>query len=404
MAMALIRFWVIALAVLTTSFTLATRTNAANFFCDYVTAEAPPNEFTNTPIRSYAVLLYGDIVDGDARRLAVFLDALSENNCQDFRGPVTDWIVNPGRHVIRLHSKGGTLTEALALGRLFRERYIRTEILAGQECLSACAVAFMFGYAMGFEGGGGGPNRILFAGGRLGFHRPYLAENTISISPEVLDVATADELSSLLNADVAASFDAANELIREMVAIDPFAWSPDLLVKMLTASGIGPNGKQVFISPETIGDLVEWNISYVPRLEPVLTNGALLQAVVNHCYNSETPEIRNLNNWTIEANLYSLSCVNRDCQTNEFILESGKSSWSYYPEELGLLRRVKWRGHEFGRITLKIEATMDPMTGSGCNVNVFDYGDGPMIEIGAQQWSWGSVHGLHPDAKLESGR
>src|SRR5262245_58648871 len=99
--------------------------------------------------RSYDVYADGEIVDGDADRL---LEALRAANIQPNR-PIT----------VYLHSPGGSVVEALKLGRLIGNLKADTNI--GRKgspglCISACVWAYL-----------GGSYRFLSAGSRIGVHQ-----------------------------------------------------------------------------------------------------------------------------------------------------------------------------------------------------------------------------------------
>ncbi len=94
--------------------------------------------------------LTGTILDGDAAR---FTEALA-------RAPSTD--------TIRLHSPGGSVRDALAIGRALREAGIATTMQAGDICLSACPYIFA-----------AGTTRTADADAAIGVHQHYFGENTV---------------------------------------------------------------------------------------------------------------------------------------------------------------------------------------------------------------------------------
>lgn len=100
---------------------------------------------------------------------------------------ICDWIlegeIRPGdqkrvgesveeKSTVCLNSPGGSYMEGLALFLHFADERIATVVQQRHQCASACAIAFMGGsdgkYADRF------PKRTLIAGGRLGFHSPYV--------------------------------------------------------------------------------------------------------------------------------------------------------------------------------------------------------------------------------------
>lgn len=90
------------------------------------------------------LLLTGAIAEGDAERIVTTLDADGDPE------------------VIALHSPGGIVKDALALGREVRARGIDTAVLSGSICMSACPFLF----ASGVE-------RAASRGGAVGLHQIY---------------------------------------------------------------------------------------------------------------------------------------------------------------------------------------------------------------------------------------
>lgn len=76
-----------------------------------------------------AVLAEGEVKIGDTERLHLFLLRLP----------------SPKRTAIYLASEGGSLYEGMRLGRYFSRHGIRTVVEGGQDCASACALAFLGG-------------------------------------------------------------------------------------------------------------------------------------------------------------------------------------------------------------------------------------------------------------------
>lgn len=62
-----------------------------------------------------------------------------------------------------LNSSGGTLRDGFRLGQTFRKYYVQVMVLGGQQCSSACAIAFL-----------GGHFRTISGDGQLLFHSPYV--------------------------------------------------------------------------------------------------------------------------------------------------------------------------------------------------------------------------------------
>lgn len=103
----------------------------------------------NTTARLTAILATGEIEAGDVERLQSFLDG------------------QPARDVtaIYLASPGGNLYEGMRLGRFFKDHRIKTVVEGGQECASACALAFLGGHD-----NNGNPWRSSSDNSQLGFH------------------------------------------------------------------------------------------------------------------------------------------------------------------------------------------------------------------------------------------
>ncbi|SLN67911.1 hypothetical protein ROJ8625_03497 [Roseivivax jejudonensis] len=110
-----------------------------------------PERLTLTRIDGARYRLEGGIQPGDADRVATRLTEVS---------PAPDTLV--------LQSPGGSVTDALRLGRTLRERGIGTEVLAGEVCFSACPYLLV-----------GGTTRTVEADGAVGVHQHYFGESTI---------------------------------------------------------------------------------------------------------------------------------------------------------------------------------------------------------------------------------
>jgi len=100
-------------------------------------------------IRDEALHITGAIAEGDAKRFKDWL--------QSHRLPET----------IRLHSSGGSVTDALDIGARIRAETANTEIAKGQVCLSACPYILA-----------SGTTRKVHAKAFVGVHQHYFGENT----------------------------------------------------------------------------------------------------------------------------------------------------------------------------------------------------------------------------------
>ena len=109
-------------------------------------------EFTSTDLenRNGAALLNGTIAEGDAERFANWLLAL----------PVLP-------SAIALNSPGGSVGDALTIGRLVREKAIPMVIAPGAFCFSACPYILA-----------AGAEREVSKEGFVGVHQHYFGENT----------------------------------------------------------------------------------------------------------------------------------------------------------------------------------------------------------------------------------
>ncbi|WP_102110021.1 hypothetical protein [Oceaniglobus roseus] len=94
--------------------------------------------------------LTGEIAEGDAERFAAHLEASTDT-------PAT----------VILNSSGGSVSDALAIGRTLREAGLSTEMTAGDVCLSACPYIL----ASGVE-------RRVDKEAYVGVHQHYFGENT----------------------------------------------------------------------------------------------------------------------------------------------------------------------------------------------------------------------------------
>lgn len=109
-----------------------------------------PSRLSLEPVQGdeTALALIGTISPGDAERIVAEL----------------------GREVpelLYLNSPGGSVMDALILGRHLRDAGIDTQLAQGDICLSACPYIFA-----------GGVERAVSDGGALGVHQHYFGENT----------------------------------------------------------------------------------------------------------------------------------------------------------------------------------------------------------------------------------
>lgn len=75
--------------------------------------------------------------------------------------------------VLSLNSNGGDFQAGIALARFLKERTIATTVTGTDQCLSACAIAFLGGTYAADEGASW-PARSIESGAKVGFHAPFL--------------------------------------------------------------------------------------------------------------------------------------------------------------------------------------------------------------------------------------
>jgi hypothetical protein len=101
------------------------------------------------------IIIRGGITNGDTQR---FINLLKNSN----QYLVTVW----------LDSNGGNVEESLGIAEVVRELRLRTRVIKGGVCASACFFVWLEGSTRNASGPNGG------AFGQLGLHRPYLTSIT----------------------------------------------------------------------------------------------------------------------------------------------------------------------------------------------------------------------------------
>jgi hypothetical protein len=119
-----------------------------------------------------AILATGEIREGDVEKLKDFLSQTEKRR----------------NTAIYLASSGGNLYEGMNLGLFFKYRRIKTVVEGGQDCASACAIAFLGG-----TDNSGNPWRSSSTTSRLGFHA-FNAPNSGPINPDRVQQIVADML------------------------------------------------------------------------------------------------------------------------------------------------------------------------------------------------------------------
>ena len=124
----------------------------------------------------YLILGSGIIESGDNFQLQVLLDELVASGAHEF-----------DRYKIEMDSIGGSLSEALLIGRVLNKFGVATIIRGNAQCLSACAIAYLGGtlnYAVAQ-----GTGRFLEEGAKLGFHGFSAKDDRVVVANETLKVA-----------------------------------------------------------------------------------------------------------------------------------------------------------------------------------------------------------------------
>ena len=114
-------------------------------------ADMPKRLYFEDRTQGGGTRITGQIQQGDAARFAEWLDRQQ-----------------PAPERLWLHSPGGSVTDALEIGRLIRDRGIETAMDAEAFCLSACPYMLM-----------GGTARAVHEEARVGVHQSYYGESTV---------------------------------------------------------------------------------------------------------------------------------------------------------------------------------------------------------------------------------
>ncbi|WP_417211056.1 hypothetical protein [Antarctobacter sp.] len=118
----------------------------------------------------------------------------------DLTSAIDDGLLDDFAPRICLNSPGGSLAEVLAFieasDRSENGFYFGTRVRAGDECLSSCAILFMFG--MSFGANSPYPSRQLDPGARLGFHSPFMRDGTAPAASDAEVFSVALQVAKLL--------------------------------------------------------------------------------------------------------------------------------------------------------------------------------------------------------------
>lgn len=194
--------------------------------------------------------------------------------------------------VVNLSSIGGDFDAALEIAQTVRERGFTTFVERGETCLSACAIIFMAGFEFGdgVDVQANRRSRFIEWPARLGFHSPYIRDDSITFSDKALEVAPASVIRKLID-DNLDQFTRGRDAVRRMIEADPGAWSQDLLLRLLLEVG-----QDSFVEIQTVGDVLDWEveITNIYDRRDLRENSRVylpddvieLERVYNFCYNS----------------------------------------------------------------------------------------------------------------------
>jgi hypothetical protein len=162
-----------------------------------------------------------------------------------------------------LNSPGGSFQEALRIIEYFlneSDNGYGTVVDAGQECVSACALIFMFGYA--YEGHSFySTDRRLHVKGKLGFHTPY-----VTVSGEAFK---ADEVATQYRRGVQA--------IGRLLELDKNNFFPrPLLVEMLKTE------PEQLLFADTVERAAAWDLELVGYKTPKVLTERMLEIACDH--------------------------------------------------------------------------------------------------------------------------
>ncbi|WP_162901475.1 hypothetical protein [Breoghania sp. L-A4] len=209
-----------------------------------------------------AIELSGEIVQGDAERLAAIADQAGLTGAID-----SGEAKNSAEKALCLNSPGGSYVEGRNMAHFVHKNGIATRTLATSECYSSCAFVFMAGHSLGGEVDG--PRRILTIGGKLGFHAPYFA-----LDPDK-PVTGADT-----NAVSVLSMQLISDFIKFSSYASPFDHRPMFSMSLLGDTlGMMPDQLELV---DTVEEAARWAIELDGTREKALLNDRqLVQACVN---------------------------------------------------------------------------------------------------------------------------
>ncbi|MGC8203687.1 hypothetical protein ACP2AV_13385 [Aliiroseovarius sp. PTFE2010] len=125
---------------------------------------APPNRPYQAPANMPSRLAF-DVIPAEGGQALTITGQIESGDAARFE----DWRAErdlPNR--VFLNSPGGSVSDALAIGRILRDASVQTEVTAGDICLSACPYMFAAGTV-----------RRAHRDGAIGVHQHFYGENTL---------------------------------------------------------------------------------------------------------------------------------------------------------------------------------------------------------------------------------
>ncbi|TDK31814.1 hypothetical protein E2F50_19315 [Rhizobium deserti] len=211
--------------------------------------------------------LRGEIAQGDVQRLDAALVSSGVSYSQD-----------PWRKiVVSLDSPGGSYHEGLDLALAFRRRGLATVVRSGDQCMSACAIAFLGGTALPKDPEPARdqdplpdqlPDRSVEPRAVLGYHAPYLA-----LAGERYDASV-----------VADAYRSAVLAIARLIAVaDKLYVVPAELPRLLS-----PTKDEIFVADDAdsirVLGIKYAEHSYQMREKPGITTSMIVNGCVNRYY------------------------------------------------------------------------------------------------------------------------
>ena len=122
-----------------------------------------------------------------------------------------------------------------------------------------------------------------------------LATNAAGVAAGITDFASIAQAADALDGKIYGieAGNDGNELIQDMLAVDPLAWKTDLLLRMMLA--VRKDDKPTYVELTTVGESIEWDIPVIGIEVPTLKNREdFLNEVWWLCFNNTWPKLFNL--------------------------------------------------------------------------------------------------------------